>query len=127
MTRIAVREMFPEGYPVEVSEIEIVNGGTIPTYRLMKRLEEENKDSEFHFVMGSDLIPTLKLWHDPVELVTEVKFVIYNRLNGDDTVNLEKCIPEGIPKQYSYNKGARNIFGEISSTEVRRRIAEARE
>ena len=32
-----------------------------------------------------------------------------------------------MPQKYSYLKGSRNLFGEISSTEVRRRIAESRE
>ena len=36
MTSIAVKDMFPEGYPVEVSDIEVRNGKTIPTFRLMK-------------------------------------------------------------------------------------------
>ncbi len=78
--------------------------------------------------MGSDLIPTLKYWHEPDKLVSEINFVLYNRLNGDDSVNLEKNpVIEGMPKKYLYLPGARNVFGEISSTEVRRRIAEAKE
>ncbi len=94
----------------------------------MKKFEELYGDKhEFHFVMGSDLIPTLHLWHEPEKLVTEINFIIYNRLNGDPSINLDLNIPKGMPVNYLYNPGARNFFGEISSTEVRRRIQESRE
>ncbi len=75
---------------------------TIPTYFLMKKFEEIHPDLEFHFVMGSDLIPTLHLWHEPERLVSEIKFILYNRMNGDDSINLEKCVPKGMPLQYIY-------------------------
>ena len=129
LTKLAMRDFFPEGFPVMVKDIEIENKTTIPTYFLMKRFEElyPPTEFEFHFIMGSDLIPTLHLWHEPERLVSEISFILYNRLNGDDSVNLEKCMPLGMPQKYSYLKGSRNLFGEISSTEVRRRIAESRE
>ena len=93
----------------------------------MKKFEElYGMSHEFHFVMGSDLIPTLHLWHEPEKLVSDINFIVYNRLNGDPSINLELTTPPGMPKKYLYNSGARNFFGEISSTEVRRRIAESR-
>ena len=116
--------MFPPEFPVEVSSIEVDNGQTIPTYFLMKKLQEMYGDQkEFHFIMGSDLIPTLKLWHEPEKLVTEVNFVLYNRVGYD----IEKLLSSpDMPKNYIYAKDSKSIFGEVSSTEVRRRIAEAR-
>ena len=125
MTKRAVKDFFPTGFPVLVNDIEVKNKQTIPTYFLMKKFEElYGADHEFHFVMGSDLIPTLHLWHEPEKLVSDINFIIYNRLNGDPSINLELTTPPGMPKKYLYKSGARNFFGEISSTEVRRRIDE---
>ena len=77
--------------------------------------------------MGSDLIPTLHLWHEPEKLVSDINFIIYNRINGDPSINLELGFPKGMPAHYLFNSGARNFFGEISSTEVRRRIQDSRD
>ena len=127
MTKRAVSDFFPSGFPVLVNDIEIKNKQTIPTYFLMKKFEElYGADYEFHFVMGSDLIPTLHLWHEPEKLVSDINFILYNRLNGDPSINLELTTPSGMPKKFLYKSGARNFFGEISSTEVRRRIDESR-
>ena len=70
----------------------------------MKKFQElySPADYDFHFIMGSDLIPTLHLWHEPERLVSEVNFILYNRLTGDDTINLEKCVPAGMPLKYTY-------------------------
>ena len=38
MTRAAVRDFFPEDFPVTVDSIEVENGNTIPTAYLMDRL-----------------------------------------------------------------------------------------
>ena len=122
MTKIAVRDLFPEDLPIEVNDIEILNKETIPTYFLMKKLEEKYGDeNEFHFIIGSDLIPTLHLWHEFKSLKSEINFVIYNRVGYE--INLEnKAFADNFPEKYIYNPVAKNLFGEISSTEVRNRI-----
>jgi len=79
MTKLAVQEFFPSDLPIKVNDIEIKNGVMIPTYFLIKRLEKENPDKEFYFVLGSDLIPNLKLWDEGPKLITEVKFIIFQR------------------------------------------------
>ena len=43
MVQRAIDDYFPRGYPIQVSDIEVKNGESIPTYFLMKRLEQENK------------------------------------------------------------------------------------
>ena len=123
--RLAVADMFPPDFPVTVSPIEVDNGTTIPTYFLMERLRElhASEGKEFHFVMGSDLIPTLKTWHEGEKLVSDVNFVLYNRVGYD--IDQMMGLPS-MPKRYLYAPGAKGDFGEVSSTEVRRRIAEAK-
>ena len=105
-----------------MSDIEIKNGTTIPTYFLMKQLKEQyGHESEFHFIIGSDLIPTLRSWHEGPKLLEEVNFIIYNRVGYP----LDLTSPE-IPIHNLYKPDSKNIFGEISSTEVRNRIVDLR-
>ena len=40
MVKMAVREFYPEGYPIKVDPIEVENGNSIPTAYLMDRLQE---------------------------------------------------------------------------------------
>ena len=117
--------MFPADFPVSVSPIEVDNGTTIPTYFLMEKLKElySGEGKEFHFVMGSDLIPTLNTWHEGEKLISDVNFIVYNRVGYD--IDQMMGLPT-MPKRYLYAPGAKSIFGEVSSTEVRKRIAEAR-
>jgi len=125
MTRLAVNDFFPPGFPVHVSDVEIKNKTTIPTYFLMKQFERDyGHEHDFHFIIGSDLLPTLKKWHEGEKLLHEINFILYNRKGYEiETLNLE---PELMPKKYVYRAEAKDYFGMISSTEVRRRIEEAR-
>ena len=73
--------------------------------------------------MGSDLIPSLRQWHEGDKLIDEIKFVLFNR-SGYDIQQLLQT--SNMPKNYIYNSEAKNLFGEISSTEVRSRVGKAR-
>eukprot|EP00350_Pseudokeronopsis_sp_OXSARD2_P011603 CAMPEP_0170544452 /NCGR_PEP_ID=MMETSP0211-20121228/3212_1 /TAXON_ID=311385 /ORGANISM="Pseudokeronopsis sp., Strain OXSARD2" /LENGTH=181 /DNA_ID=CAMNT_0010848109 /DNA_START=17 /DNA_END=562 /DNA_ORIENTATION=- len=79
MVRLAIRDMFLPEFPVRVNDIEIQNVITIPTYFLMKRLEKENPHNDYYFIMGTDLVGTVREWHEGDKLLEEVKFIIINR------------------------------------------------
>ena len=49
----------------------------------MKEFEQLHKDSSFHFIIGSDLIPTLGSWDEGEKLLGEINFVIWNRQGYD--------------------------------------------
>ena len=78
---MAVDEFFGQDpiLPIKVDDIEIKNGNSIPTYFLMKRLAQEHPDHDFHFVMGSDLVPTLHLWDEGEKFMKECRFVLTQR------------------------------------------------
>jgi nicotinate-nucleotide adenylyltransferase len=84
-------------------------------------LKKEHIDKEFHFVMGSDLISSLDQWHEGDKLISDVNFVIYPRAGYDLDLT-----HKNMPANYLHKAGSDNYFGMISSTEVRRRIAESR-
>ena len=79
MTKQAVKEFMPKNFPIKVSDIEVRNGKSIPTYYLMKQLEQENQGTAFHFIAGSDLIPSLHLWDEGQKLIDEINFIIIER------------------------------------------------
>ena len=122
-----MKDFFPDDFPVYVNDIEVKNGSTIPTYFLMKRLETEYPDYSFYFIIGSDLIPTLRLWDEGDKLLEEIKFIVYNRVGYEVEIYINN--PESqvsMPKQYLYSNTYKDLFGEVSSTLVRNRIKEAR-
>ena len=81
MCEQAIQDYFPKDYPVKACDIEVKNGSSIPTYYMMKKLEQEYKDQnmEFHFMAGSDLIPGLIRWEKGKEMLEEIKFIIFVR------------------------------------------------
>ena len=75
-------------------------------------------------MMGSDLIPGLSTWHE--QMVTHVNFIIFDRKGYEDI--LDPAVPKTYPMPTNYVaiKAADNLIGMISSTEVRKRITEAK-
>eukprot|EP00347_Sterkiella_histriomuscorum_P005472 403356485 len=115
---------------LQVDDIEIQNGEMIPSYFLMKKLEQRNLDKQFYFALGTDLIPTLRSWHEGDKLLSEINFVIFNRSgfdieNGD--LKTDEKLKDHLPTNYIYNHQYKSILGMVSSTEVRNRIKKVRE
>lgn len=92
----------------------------------MKKLNELHGDeATFSFIVGSDLLPTLHLWHEGQKLLNEVDFVVYNR-QGYDLEPLKSSNTFTMPTNYTHSPASDQLFGMVSSTEVRRRVREAR-
>lgn len=51
-----ITDIYKNTPQVKIDPREIYNGKMIPTYNLMKDLQKENPEKEFHFLIGSDLI-----------------------------------------------------------------------
>ena len=49
----------------------------------MKQLEASEPESEFHLVVGSDLLPGLLTWNEGEKFVKEIRFLIFNRQGHD--------------------------------------------
>ena len=81
MVQLAVDEFFGRNssLPIKVDDIEILNGNSIPTYFLIKKLEEKYPEVDFHFVMGADLLPSLHLWDEGEKFKKECRFVLTHR------------------------------------------------
>lgn len=60
---------------LSVSAFEVERGGVSFTYDTMQQLTSLEPESDFHFIIGGDMIDMLPKWHRIEELVTLVTFV----------------------------------------------------
>jgi nicotinic acid mononucleotide adenylyltransferase len=77
-------------------------------------------------MMGTDLIPGLKKWDNGQQLLDEINFIIFDRKGFEDVLNTKVKKDYQMPKSYEVLPANLNLIGMISSTEVRRRINEAK-
>ena len=70
---------------MKVDPIEINNGNSIPTYFLLEKLGKLHKGHEFHFIMGTDLLPSLHLWDEGAKFIKKHHFAILERTGSDNT------------------------------------------
>jgi len=94
---------------LNVSDFEVKRGGVSYTFDTMHQLTEIEPESEFHFIIGGDMIDLLPKWHRIEELVTLVNFVGVGRPGTNATTEFP-IIMVDIPQI------------ELSSTLIRQRI-----
>ncbi|EPT27418.1 Nicotinate-nucleotide adenylyltransferase [Toxoplasma gondii TgCatPRC2] len=86
MIQLAVSHFFgPEESrrsPVRVLQWEALTPGFTPTFKVLKRLQEENPDCEFSILIGEDILPDLHKWYNAPALMDEFAFLIIPR-NGE--------------------------------------------
>lgn len=84
----------------------------------MRRLIEDpaNEKYDFFFIVGSDILDTLKSWDDGEKMLKEIKFIIFIRIGY---VLKEESLPENYIIVHS-------TFVASSSTEIRHRITALR-
>ena len=79
MVELSIADFFTPDIPIKVDDIEIKNGKTIPTYHLLKKYEKMYPDTNFYFIVGTDLLPSLETWDEGTKLINEMKFIIFQR------------------------------------------------
>lgn len=78
--RLEMVKLSVAGTPgLTVSSFEVDKGGVSYTFDTMRRLREEEPDTEFYFIIGGDMIDQLDTWHRIDELVELITFVGVNR------------------------------------------------
>lgn len=74
--RVDMLRLTIDGHPkFSIEMFEVERSGTSYTYETMKALKEREPETEFHFIIGSDMIEYLPKWHEVDKLVKLVKFV----------------------------------------------------
>jgi nicotinate-nucleotide adenylyltransferase len=100
MCELAVAALGPRAH---ASDIEGRLGGESRTLLTIKALRKERPDCEFHLVVGADIEPELPAWYGAEELVRTVPRIVVGR--------------------GGFAGGSPVAMPELSSTEVRRRLA----
>lgn len=101
-----------------VSDYEITKDGISYTYDTVKHFKNKYPNTELYFLVGTDRVKDLEMWHKIKELSEMVTFIFSAR----DTEQLEKIISQN--KFYNSIKYVilKSPVIEISSTTVRKKI-----
>ncbi len=94
---------------------------TIDTLKLLK---EKYPDDEFYWILGSDALPTFRLWNEWQTLVKEHNLIIFPRDTDFQTLKKRVLASFGlkrIPKNITVLSGDL-IVSTISSTHIRQRV-----
>jgi nicotinate (nicotinamide) nucleotide adenylyltransferase len=116
--------------PVFVDSTEVDSGRYIPTREIMNIYRYRYPHVEFKCLIGDDLLPTIHLWDDFPQLVSENDFIVYKRLIGDRCPNdltsgeFTCADPQRTVVQYRTLRSEEMgiVLSNISSSEVRKRI-----
>lgn len=123
--RLPLLKAAVEGHPkFEISLIELERPGPHYSLDTVRILKQQYPGNEWIFLVGEDSLRDLPVWHMPRELVEEVTALGVMRRPGItlDPRTLEEQVP-GISSKIIYYH---TPLIEISSTEIRRRIADGR-
>ena len=124
MTQAAMAELNDDRIVVSDWEVKQaqVNGKTSFTVDTMRYLKKKYPGSELYLILGTDMFNILSMWKDPEIIAANMKLVLVNRRG-------EKLYKPRIKKDSVYT----NIYSpdvvisaeplEVSSTEIRRRLA----
>lgn len=124
--RLAMLEMaLEDALEFEVCDIDIKRAGTSYAIDTVSELRSAYPGTQFFFIIGADTLPELHLWKDIGRLLTLCEFIIFDRPRGavgsiaPESLRLEDPWPERLLRNVM-----RTRLIDISSSEIRRRIAE---
>ena len=73
---------------IEVSDIEVIRGGSSYTVDTLKALKALYPDDELFLIIGADMYMSLQSWYQPEQICSLAKICTVSR-NSDDTQELE--------------------------------------
>lgn len=121
MTKLAL-----EGHPgFRMSSIELDREGPTYTYETLETLKEENPDSTYYFILGADSLLTMETWKNPKRIFSNCVVIASVRGTGTE----EKIRKIATHLIYEYQADVHILptrFFDLSSSEIRRRIAEGK-
>ena len=102
----------------EVSRLEIERGGPSFTVDTLRELSEQRPEAEFHLVIGVDQLETFLSWKEPEEVARLARLAVMTRDGRDPR--------EAAPHMDLPYQAVPVTRIDLSSTEIRRRIAAGR-
>jgi len=121
MCCIGIESRYSSQMAIKVCDAEIFEPKSIPTYFLMKKLEEKYPELDLYFILGTDLIKDLKQWDEGEKLWNEIGFLLYPRIGYD--VGEMGLPPKCRLVEFSGDDAHLKILtNDYSSTEFRKRL-----
>lgn len=113
--RLQMLQLAISGNPYfSISEIEITQNTTSYTIDTIRQLSAQYPDrTDLVFLLGSDNIAQFHLWHQPQELLSLCRFLVFGRSGSSDAI-------ADSPYKDQFEFVAAPLI-EISSTEIRQR------
>lgn len=129
MCHLAVATTFGSRFPISVCSDELAEEKALSSYIMMNRMEVKHPSIDFAFVVGSDLLSSMRNWSadgipDAGErLWNEKKFLVIPRpdASGDGGVAVAD-LPDNFNVIGPAFEGGHLVTTRLSSSEVRRRI-----
>ena len=107
----------------EVDRVDLDREGPSYTLETIRALKRKYREAELFFIMGADSLLDLPSWHEPAALLASCRFIVTTR-PGWDLAEAE----ERLGSLFAENKERIEFVEipgiEISSSEIRRRIAQ---
>lgn len=106
---------------LEVSNIEITSQRQLYTIETLKLIQEQYKENEIYFVLGTDNLKELETWHEADELLKNFKMLVLERGNDDIELIIED---DDFLRKYktSFIKLQNIKKINLSSTEIRDKV-----
>ncbi|MCS3628351.1 nicotinate-nucleotide adenylyltransferase [Salinibacter ruber] len=112
--RLAMTERTVEGNPAfRVCGVEVERDGVSYTVETLRVLQDQDPDTDFALILGSDSLDHFADWHRPDEIAERVPFIVYKRPGAIESV--------ADPRFVNDVRYAAAPVMEISGTEVRAR------
>ena len=108
-----------------IEDYELKNEGMIYTYDTMLYLKEKYPEDELYFLIGSDLLSELPLWHKIRELAKITTFLVANR-QSSDTMSIDERREELLKNFGVRIKVVSFPYITVSSTEIRNFVKEGK-
>jgi nicotinate-nucleotide adenylyltransferase len=78
--RVEMLSLAIAGQPLfRINDLEKDRPGPSYTADTLTELHRRHPEHDFHLILGSDCLPDLANWHDPVRIVTQAKLLIVTR------------------------------------------------
>ncbi len=126
--RLAMLERALEDDPdLTVSRVELERPGVSYAVDTVRELRARSPDVAWHFIIGADTLPELVSWRNIVELLESCRFITMRRPGMPERDALMAGVR--LPAPWPARLGADLFDGhliDISSSEIRRRVAEGR-
>lgn len=110
---------FAQTKKAEVSDLELLRGGTSYTYETVNRLKAQYPNRELVLFMGTDMFLSLLKWRNPDIIIQNASLGVFYRgdKNEEEAISRQK---ELLEKQGATVHLVENPVTEISSTDLRR-------